>query len=434
MPYLLNLLYLLALLLLSPWLVYKALTTGKYRRGLSAKFLGRALRRNDGRPCVWFHGVSVGEVLLLRPVVAAFRSRHPECQVVISATTDTGLEEARKHFADLPIFAWPLDFSWAVRRALATVQPQLVVLAESELWPNFLWAARRAGVKVAVINGRMSPRSSRRFRRFGLLLRPMFRRVDLWAMQTEEYAEAVRALGVAANVHVSGNVKYDGVATDRHNSRTEALGALLGRAARDLVWIAGSTQAPEEEIVLQIFQKIRGRFPALRLILVPRQRERFAQVADLLQRAQVPFVRRSQLTGSAAEAVPVVLVDTIGELGAIWGLADVAFVGGSLDGQRGGQNMIEPAAYGAAVLFGPHVWNVKDAVARLLERQAAVQVADAAELERQVVRLLLDPALRQQLGQRARELVESQHGATARTVQLLATLLDSLAAPASSAA
>ncbi len=428
MPYLLNLLYLLILIILSPWLIFKACTTGKYRRGLWRKLTGRAVLRTGERPCAWFHGVSVGEVHLLRQVVAAFRRRYPEWECVLSTTTDTGFAEAQKHFAGLEVFPWPLDFTWAVKRALRRVRPTLVVLAEGETWPNFLTAANRYGVPVAVINARMSPRSYCRYRRLGFVARRHFGRLDLCVTQTQEYAEHFRALGVpVARVHVTGSVKYDGTTADRHNPRTEELRRLLRITGEDLVWIVGSTQAPEEEIALDIFRRVRERHPNLRLILVPRQRERFDEVARLLERSGLPFVRRSILDPRSSILDPrssVVLVDTIGELGALWGLADVAFVGGSLDGRRGGQNMIEPAAYGAAVLFGPHVWNFREPASRLVELGAAMQVADAAELESAIARLLADPDERERLGVAARRFVLSQQGATERTVALLGTLID----------
>ncbi len=419
MPWLLNAVYLLALLLLSPWLLWRALRTGRYRKGLRAKLLGLS----DPLPAgaVWFHGVSVGEVHLLRQVVAAFRRRNPDRPCVISASTDTGLEEARKCFPDLAVFPFPLDFSWTVRRSLRAVDPGLVVLAEGEIWPNFLLACRRRGVPVAVINGRMSPRSRRRYGRLAWIARPLLRSLDLLAMQTADYADAVCALGARPErVHVTGNVKYDGAGGDRSNPRTAELRQLLQVRPDDLVWIAGSTQAPEEEMAVGIYRKLRQEFPTLRLFLVPRQKDRFDEVARLLERSGIRFVRRSAGAGLGA---PVVLVDTIGELGALWGLADVAFVGGSLDGRRGGQNMIEPAAFGAAVVFGPHVWNFADAATRLLEAGGACQVQDGAVLETVVRRLLGDHEERERQGAAAREFALAQQGATERTVALLEDLL-----------
>ena len=419
MPWLLNCAYLVVLSLISPWLIYRALRTGRYRRGLRAKLFG--LRQTLSPGAVWFHGVSVGEVHLLRQVVAAFRRRYPDWPCVMSTTTDTGLDEARRCFPDLFVFPFPFDFSWSVRRSLRAVGPRLVVLAEAELWPNFLMAARRQGVPVVVINGRMSPRSLRRYQRIRPLSRWLFGHLDALLMQTEHYARAVRILGVSPDrVHVTGTVKFDGVLTDRHNSRTCLLRETLHVQDDELIWVAGSTQAPEEEIVLDIWRKLRTYHPNLRLFLVPRQKDRFDEVAGLLERAGVDFARRSSCADLGR---PVVLVDTMGELGALWGLADVAFVGGSLDGRRGGQNMIEPAAFGAAVVFGPYVWNFADTAARLIDAQAACQVADAGQLET-VVRLLLeDPAERRRLGDAARRFVLGQQGATEQTVTLLGQLM-----------
>jgi 3-deoxy-D-manno-octulosonic-acid transferase len=424
MTYLLDVAYLLGLLAFSPWLIFKALTTGKYRHGLLSKFFGRAVRRANRAPGVWFHGVSVGEVHLLRPVVARFRQHHPDWQCVVSTTTDTGLEEARKCFADLTVCYWPFDFTWAVRRALRRVRPGLVVLAEGELWPNFLTAAHGQGIPVAVINGRMSPRSLRRYHRLRWLVRRWFGLVDLFAVQTEDYALGFRRLGARPDrVHVTGSVKYDGVEADRGNSHTQALRRLFAVEREDLVWIAGSTQAPEEEAVLDIFCRVKPRHPRLRLIVVPRQKDRFEEVAALLRQAGLPLVRRSTLAEPVRDREAILLMDTIGELGALWGLADLAFVGGSLDGRRGGQNMIEPAAYGTAVVFGPHVWNFRDAATRLVQAGAAVQVADAAGLERAVLHLLGDAAERERQGRAARQFVVQQQGATDRTIALLDRLL-----------
>jgi 3-deoxy-D-manno-octulosonic-acid transferase len=433
MCYLLDFVYLLALLAVSPWLFWRALRTGRYRRGLKDKLLGVSpCHLVTLSPChpapVWFHGVSVGEVHLLRQVVAGFRRRFPGRPCVVSTTTDTGLEEARKCFPDLPVFAFPFDFSWAVRRTLRRLRPALIVLAEGELWPNLLLAARAHGVPVAVVNARMSPRSFRRYRRLGAPARWLFRRVDLFAAQTEEYAGHLRALGApAGRVHVTGSVKFDGAPGDRHNPRTQELRRLFDVRDEDLVWVAGSTQAPEEEVVLDIYEHAKARHPNLRLFLVPRQRDRFDEVARLLRRRGMPFVRRSALADPRSSILgprsSVALVDTIGELGALWGLADVAFVGGSLDGKRGGQNMIEAAAYGAAVVFGPHVWNFRDPAARLVGCGGALQVQDAEGLGEAINRLLADAELRRRVRAAGRECVAGQQGATEATVALLGELL-----------
>jgi len=437
MPYLLDAFYLLGLLVLSPWLLYKALTTGKYRSGIVQKVFGRVTQVAPKSPHhlttsplqhrIWFHGVSVGEIHLLRQVVARYRQRHPDHLCVISTTTDTGYAEACNHFAGMAVIYWPFDFSWAVRRALRTVRPSLVVLAEGELWPNFLFAAKQQGVPVAVINGRLSPRSERNYRRLGPFARIVVRCPSVIAAQTEEYAAGYRALG-AENVVVTGNVKYDGVEGDRDNLKTRELRHLLSIADSDLVWIAGSTQASEEAIALDIFRRIQPDHPNVRLIIVPRQNDRFEEVASLLRDSGVPYLRRSELHRTSHSVVPspghaVILVDTIGELSALWGLADVAFVGGSLDGRRGGQNMIEPAAYGAAVVFGPHVWNFKETAARLVEAGAAIQVTDAVTLENAVHHLLSDEDERRDMGSAAREFVRRQQGATEKTLAVLEQLL-----------
>lgn len=424
MRYLLDAVYLLILAALSPWLLYKARTTGKYRRGLWRKFSGQAWPRAGAEPCVWFHGVSVGEIHLLRPIVTRFRQRHPGWACVVSTTTDTGYDEARKRFPDIPVFFWPFDFSWAVGRALRRVRPDLVVLAEGELWPNFLAAAREHGVRVAVVNGRLSPRSYRRYRKLGRVTRKLLERIDLLIVQTEAYARRFRRLGAAAErVWVAGSVKYDGVESDRRNPRTRELRRLFGVGDDELVWVAGSTQEPEEALVLGIYQRLKPEIPNLRLILVPRQKDRFDEVAAFVERSGCPLQRRSQLREAVTDRHAVIVVDTIGELGAVWGLADVAFVGGSLDGRRGGQNMIEPAAYGAAVLFGPYVWNFRDTAERLVRAGAAVQVPDADALGAKVQELLTDAGQRQQLGKAAQYLVDTQQGATDRTLDHLAPLL-----------
>jgi 3-deoxy-D-manno-octulosonic-acid transferase len=419
-PLLFDALYLLALVAAAPWLLARSLSTGKYRRGWAERLFGTGACPTSSQPVAWFHGVSLGEVHVLRTLVPAFRRRHPDWQCVVTAGTDTGLDEARRCFPDLPVLRRSLDLSGPVRRQFGCIRPALVVLTEGDLWPNFLREAGRRGVPVVVVNTRFSPRSAARYRRLRWLAGALLRRVSLFCVQSEEYADQLRRLGVPAErIALTGSIKFDGASGDRANPRTQELRRLLNVTDGDLVLVAGSTQAPEEAVALDIYRREQALHPRCRLIIVPRHPERFEEVAWLLRESGVPFVRRSELHGPLADRSAVVLADTMGELSALWGLADVAFVGGSLDGKRGGQNLIEPAAYGCAVVVGPHTWNFRDPVARLTAAGGAVQVADAAELGRVVGRLLADGEERRRVGESARQLVRSQQGATGRTVEML---------------
>jgi 3-deoxy-D-manno-octulosonic-acid transferase len=447
----LNLAYLALLVIASPLILWAAVRHGKHREGFGAKLLGLAPRCVGNRPCAWLHAVSVGEVNLLGTTIAALSRERPEWEIVVSTTTKTGYDLARKKYADRTVFYCPLDFSWAAAAAMRRVRPTLLVLAELELWPNLIAVAKRYAVRVAIINGRLGDKSFRRYRRVRPLVARVLRQVDLLAAQNAESAERFCALGAREPaVRVTGSLKFDGAQTDRDNSRTAELRQLVGLSGDEIVLLAGSTQAPEEEYALSIYQRLAGSRPDLRLVLVPRHKERFDDVAALLDHSGVKWQRRSELAPAMhsiaasskdeiAErvlrhvensreatprraAAPVLLVDTIGELGAWWGAAHIGFVGGSF-GSRGGQNMLEPAAYGVATCFGPNTWNFRDIVAQLRAVDGAAMVRDAAEFEAFVRRSLDDPAWASAMGARARQLVMSQQGATRRTVELLAGLV-----------
>jgi 3-deoxy-D-manno-octulosonic-acid transferase len=376
---------------------------------------------------------------LLLPLISRIHNNRPDWQCVISTTTTTGMALAKKKYPQLLVFYCPLDFTWAVSAAMRRIRPDVLVLAELELWPNLIRAAGRHGAKVAIINGRLSEHSFRGYRRIRPLIARLLRKIDLAAVQDETYAERFRLLGARPEtVQVTGSMKYDGARTDRDNPATLRLAALAGFSREDIVWLAGSTQEPEEAIVLEIFRRLSAEFPRLQLMFVPRHPDRFDAVARLLDQSGLSWQRRTELkenstaVGATVELSPqqksqpipqprILLVDVVGELGAWWGAAHIAFVGGSF-GRRGGQNMIEPAAYGAAVSFGPNTWNFSDIVSAMLTQNAAVQVADAAELERFVRRCLAEPQYAAELGRRAKSLVQSQIGATERTFDLLASL------------
>lgn len=425
MPYLLNLVYLALVVLAGPWLAWRAARTGRYRRGWREKLWGAVPPVPTDRPVVWLHAVSVGELNVLAPLIAELEARRPGWRCVVSTTTAAGYELARQKFARHLVFWCPLDFSWAVRRALARVRPRLLVLCELELWPNLIRAAHETGAPVAVINGRLSEHSLRGYRRLGPWGRRLFASLDLVAAQSAGHAARFRAAGVASERLVTtGSIKFDGAWGGRDEEQSRHLAELAGFGATDRVWLAGSTEAPEEELTLEVFRQLAPRHPELRLVLVPRQPHRFEEVAGLLDRSGVAWQRRTALSGQPADPrARVLLVDTIGELAAWWGTAEIGFVGGSL-GQRGGQNMIEPAARGVAVSFGPRTRNFRDAVELLLRDEAAVVVQDRRELAAFVERCLQDPDFVRALSERARRVVADQVGATSRTVDELLRLVE----------
>jgi 3-deoxy-D-manno-octulosonic-acid transferase len=454
MPNLLDALYALALMGVSPWLLWQRWRYGKYRRGMWQKLTGSLPPRREPGPCLWLHAVSVGEVLLLRPFLAQLRRQYPHWQVYLTVGTESGLEMARRHFPDLLTTFAPADFTWAIRQAFDRIRPDLILLTEVELWPNWLAEARRRQVPVAVINGRLSPRSFHRYRWLGRAFARYTAAIRLWAMQNQLYAERLRQLHIPAErIAVTGSMKFDGLNRAGITTQTRTLAELFGLSQPDdpgkteLVWVAGSTQEPEERIVLDVYRSLLKRFPGLRLILVPRHPERCPELARWMESSGWTVIRRSTLGqttersrsldpacpgNSPQPSPPVILVDTLGELIHVWGLADVAFVGGSF-GNRGGQNMLEPAALGVAVVFGPNVWNFQDVAEQLCHHRAARQVLSPQELEAALSELLSTPHLRQEIGHRARQFVQTQQGAVLRTLTALQPLLDHSTARAQAA-
>jgi len=419
---LLDLLYLFAALLALPWVVWRKLSGGRPVAAPWMRFTGAIAPPPAAHaPRVWLHGVSVGEVQLLAGLATELRrqaeaaGRPIDC--VISSSTTTGLEVAAKRFGAERTFPCPLDFTWAVRRVLDRVRPDLVVLGELELWPNLLAGIARSGIPVVVANARMSPRSAEGYARIAPVVRRMLARVSLVIARSPEDGRRFSERG-APRVVVAGSMKFDGVRGDRDAPEVDRLRRLAGISADDVVVLAGSTQAPEESLALDAFLATRDAHPRVRLLIVPRHVERTGEIAALFDRAGVRWQRRSRLDEDGADPeARVLLVDTTGELGHWWGVATIAFVGGSLDGRRGGQNMLEPAAYGAAVCFGPHTRNFAREVEVLLAADAARVVADGAALTAFVVRCLTDPGWARALGARAAATVRGERGATATTAR-----------------
>jgi 3-deoxy-D-manno-octulosonic-acid transferase len=302
----------------------------------------------------------------------------------------------------------------------------VIILGELELWPNLISIAKRNGLSIAIVNARLGEKSFRGYMRIRPLVRNVLRKIDLMAVQTESYRRRFLQIGARDDrMIVSGSIKFDGATTDRQNPRTMELRRLARIQPSDVVFLAGSTQHPEEELALATYATLCRPFPELRLILVPRHVERFESVARMLDAAGVDWVRRSDLSHLSPDATMprIILVNTIGELSAWWGTAQIAFVGGSM-GNRGGQNMIEPAAYGAAVSFGPHTTNFRDVVQLLLEADGAKIVQDGVELTAFVRNCLERPGDAAALGKRAQATVLKNMGALQRTMSHLAPLIE----------
>ncbi|QDU67908.1 3-deoxy-D-manno-octulosonic acid transferase [Engelhardtia mirabilis] len=412
-----DLAWLVGLVLGSPWLAWRSLRSSAFRRMVLERAGLRVPRlSSDGPTRMLVHGVSVGEIKAAQALVARARETHPELEVVLCTTTDTSQEVARGLFPDLRVVRFPADPTPIVRRFFDRVRPDLVVLMELEIWPNFLRAANRRGIPVAVVNGRITERSYPRYRLFRSVF-PQFNRISLFCVQSEIYASRFRRLQVdPARVHVTGNIKIDGLRVGRVEPGA-GLAALLGSSDGRAVLVAGSTHAPEERMVAEAW---RDSVPKARLILVPRHPERAPEVVRELTAIGLPPQRLTALrAGEEPDPSRPVIVDTIGELEAVFGLADVAFVGGSLM-PHGGQNVLEPAAQGLPVLFGPHMQNFVSEVALLKEHGGCLQVADAAELGRVVAQLLTDPEAAGALGRAGAEVVRAQRGATDATWARLA--------------
>jgi 3-deoxy-D-manno-octulosonic-acid transferase len=434
MYFLYSLLLTLGVVALLPRFAYDALRHGKYVDGLRER-LGRlpAIETN-GRPVIWLHCVSVGEAQAARPLARAILDQFPSHALVVSTVTRTGQRIARDVFRDeaASIIYFPFDWSWTVRRALKTVNPSLVLIMETELWPNFLRECRKRDVPTAIVNGRLSERSFRRYQFIRRFIKRIVNDLDLALMQTESDARRILGLGLAPErVFVSGNVKFD---MDR-DAGDEALTAEMRSRfrfgdERPLI-VAASTHSGEERILLECFKEIRST-PGndhVRLLIAPRHPERFAEVASLMESSGLFWSRRSDAPNELDSRSDALLFDSIGELRAVYPLASIVFIGGSLT-PTGGHNILEPAAAGACTVTGTHTFNFKAIVEAFLEADALVQLPALAPKEASyalsnVLReLLADEARRLAVGENALAVLEKNRGATARTIKLLAPILD----------
>lgn len=412
----------LGLLLSLPFWLYQMARHGKYWRSFPERMgkVPAALVADCAERVIWIHAVSVGEVLAIAGLVAQMHRAFPRHRVVVSSTTDTGHALAQKRFGAENVFYFPMDFAFAIRRYLRCLRPQLVVLAETEFWPNFLRLVHASGARIAVVNARISDRSWPNYVRFAWALRKMLGNVDLFLAQTQQDGDRLRAIGAdPSRVLVTGNLKFD-VNLPSSPPIVESLRRTLATEGAGPVLVCGSTVEDEERPLLKAFENILVKHPRAVMILAPRHPERFQAVADIIQELEIPFHLRSRWTGEPL-AASVLLLDTIGELAAIYGLADLAFVGGSLV-PHGGHNIIEPAQHGVAVVTGNHTENFRDIVV-LFQSRSAVRIVVLAELPLTLMQLLENEEERQALGRHARETIQSQMGASERTMKCLQGLI-----------
>ncbi len=411
------------LILSTPWWLLQMLRHGKYRTGWSER-LGKVpdrLFREVSSNTIWIHAVSVGEVLASSRVVEELKTQLPGWRIVVSTTTDTGQKLARERFGADNVFYFPLDLPFAVRAYLRALRPKLLILAESEFWPNLLRWAKSSGAAVAVVNARVSDRSLPGYLRFHRLLARVMQNIDLFVAQSDEDARRLIQIGAPAErVQVSGNLKFE-VKPLAEPAIVVPFAAALDREEIGPLLVAGSTLEGEEVMLLEMFRQVASRYPGALLVLAPRHPERFEAVASLLASSGLRFQRRSQWDGAKPIAGGVFLLDTIGELASLYQFADLAFIGGSLV-PRGGHNVLEPALSGAPILVGPHTENFRDIV-EAFRKADALRIVTPQSLTLTVLQLLENHDDRDALGDRAYKVVRSQQGATERTVSALLSLL-----------
>jgi 3-deoxy-D-manno-octulosonic-acid transferase len=427
-----TLVFVLGLVAMTPVFALRAARHRKYLGSLGQR-LGRLRFEPDGRPVLWVHAVSVGEVLAVEPVIRALETELPAWRVVLSTTTSTGQRLARERFPALDVVYFPLDLPVVVDRALERIAPRAVCVAETEIWPNFLAACRRRGVPVALINGRLSDRSFRRYRIAGKLLARVLDDLTLFLMQSESDARRILALGARPErVHTAGNLKYD---VDREALEVrlapcrEAAEAALCLPVDGPLVVAGSTTNGEEALLAEALKLIRYRrgLERARLLVAPRHPERFDDAARALESAGLRVARRSAPSG--AETADCLLLDSIGELAAVYAHADAVFVGGSLV-PRGGHNILEPALYARPIVVGPHTENFRQIVADFAAagavRQLPPEAANgrgAALLAVALGDLLANPEAARAMGERGAAVLEANRGATDRVVACVRALL-----------
>ncbi len=422
--------YSFGFVLLSPLFLYKMWKRGKYRENFwqrfgfySADLRERLLLKKEKR--CWIQAVSVGEVVVALPLIGALQRKFPNLRIIVTTTTSTGYALAYERLPEeVELLYFPQDFPWSVHRAYNLIQPDFIVLMESELWPNHIWTAARRGVPLFLVNGRMSQRSERRYKKLGTLTHKVFTKLSLVCAQSPEDADNFIAIGVPRDrVHMTGNIKYDASMPHADVQTVDPVQVLkqISVSPAQPILVAGSTHPGEEEILFDVFNDLRQKIPRLFLVLVPRHVERSPEIVDLARRKQIKFMLRSEINShleQTAKPYDCLVVNTTGELKWFYKVATAIFVGKSLVGQ-GGQNIVEAAASGHPVVFGPNMQNFRAIARQFVTEGACIQVQDAEALRRAIQELLEKPDRRQSIVEAAHRVIEANVGATTRSVNLI---------------
>jgi 3-deoxy-D-manno-octulosonic-acid transferase len=417
----------LAALFFVPYHIYRSVQR-KRPAALAERFgaiASHELAAVEGNRPIWVHVVSVGETIAAKPLLKALREKFPNRRIVISNVTETGRSVALKLAeADLCIY-FPFDFGFAARRILSSIQPAVILVVETEIWPNFLRAARRMEIPVVMVNGRISDRSFSRYLRLRWFFRPILGDFAWFCMQTGEDARRIVAMGAPADrVEVTGNLKYDLPVTIVSPAKKDEIRDAFFLPSGIAVFTAGSTHQGEDEQLISAYRRLIVAEKKVFMVLVPRHPERAPQVAELLKQKNMAFTLRSDIYGRTGPFSPgeVLLVDTVGELMRFYAVSDVVFVGGSLV-PTGGHNILEPASLRVPVLFGPYMSNFREAAEFILACGGGLQVGDGEELTTVLARLLDDPEKRCAMGENGAGLLEENSGSTGLHVKVVERFL-----------
>lgn len=428
MSYLIDIIYFFALLAYSPKIIYRAVKQQRYRKGWAQRF-GRIARKQPGKKCIWIHAVSVGEVNATKTIIAELKKRLPDYEVVLSATTDTGFERAEKLYAgELSVFFYPFDFSCIIRRAFKNLKPDICLLMELEVWPNFTFYANKHNVPVVVINGRISDKSFPKYKLIKSLVKPVFSKVALFLAQSTEYAERFIVLGGRKeSTIITGSLKYDTADTAENIPGADKLAEQLNIEGQRL-FVAGGTGIDEETIILDVFKKLKaGQGVAdVRLAVVPRKPERFDEVASLIAQSGFAITRYSKIKSgeqkNSDSTDSVILGDTMGDLRKFYSLSTIVFVGRSLV-PMGGSDMMESTAMGKTTIFGKYTFNFKQTVDALLAKNGAIEVNTGDELFAAVKKCLTDPQYAKLIADNGRRVIIENQGATVKSVNEILKLI-----------